>query len=349
VAFFHDNGIFGPTFYESESQPEGIDLPTWQKLNAIRAQESALGFRTLSPLQDSLGDQEEMIEAYNENSATGPVHMSVISAEGEVLALLNLFEFQDTPLLHRTLRECIEGEDTQSGTPVLPNRPPPGAQVSTATDLLLHLVSRFTFPTAELATHEAHIAAADNPVPYWEDAPNEVLRSRVAAPAQDWFTLTTVQWHTLVGTEEARPGDHWAIPAEIASLFHVHFGPPGETWMLESERIDAQSLEAEILSDRAGLRHIRLSGSVRMQQAWWHVDDDEFIEASTLGFLRYDTESDRILDFKMASVDAHYRGASVRPEMDLIYGVALVNLPNPLASATLLPADEAPALPGDQF
>ena len=349
MAFFHDNEIYNPTCYQNDSPPSHIDNSTWQILKDIRVQEIALGFRYSSQLQDTPDDQEELIEAYIENSATGPVHMSVLNTEAEALVLLNLADFLNVRLLQATLREVIEEEGTQSGTAVIPERPPPTAQVNTATDLLLHLVSRFTFPLTQMATHQAHITAGANPAPYWEDAPPDVLQSRVDAPSQDWFTLNAEQWHSLVGTEDSGPGDHWEIPDEIGSLFYVHFGPPGETWTLEADRIESQTMEAEILSQQAGVRDIRLSGSVRMRQAWWHIDDDEFIEAQTLGFVRYDTESDRILDFKMASVDGHYRGRTVRPDLDMIYGVALVDLPNPLASATRHPADESPAPPGDPF
>jgi hypothetical protein len=249
--------------------------------------------------------------------------MTLLDAQGRVGQLLRLEEFLDPVLLATRLTQFADEVGASTGQAVVPPRIPRTARKTQEDDLLLYLVSRFQVTKADQATHEAALAEVQRPPTGWEAAPANVLKNRLAAPAQDWFLLTAQQWRSLVGSATARAGSTWSVPTEAATAIGVHLGPPGETYGFEPRRVESQVLTARLLSAHQGLRTIELNGSLVMAQPWWDHTDDERAQCRVVGLLTYNEGTDRIESFQLASIEARYVGGELRPSLSIPYAIGM--------------------------
>jgi len=107
-------------------------------------------------------------------------------------------------------------------------------------------------------------------------------------------------------------------------LIWKRFYPPTEDNDLANNRIDAQSLRAEVASINADRGQIRLTGSLRMKHPFYHKDDDNFVNATAVGFIDYDVRANRISSLELVTDQASYGAKSQSP-----FGAAVQSISAP--------------------
>jgi hypothetical protein len=174
--------------------------------------------------------------------------------------------------------------------------PEPGA-------LRLHIVARYL----EQKAGKLVITGQGENRGNWSDSPGE-----------DWVTLDRSQWMQFLPRGVAKAGDSWSIDPGVAALLWKHFYPPTEDNDLVNNRIESQSLRAEVVSVSGERGQIRLSGGLKMKHPFYHKQDDNFVNATVIGFLEFEGRPRRISSLKLVTEQASYGAKTALP-----FGVAV--------------------------
>ena len=60
------------------------------------------------------------------------------------------------------------------------------------------------------------------------------------------------------------------------------------------------------MSVKGGVVRARLDGRLRMKHPFYHRDDDNFVEATLLGFLDFESGSGRVVNLQLITTEATY-------------------------------------------
>jgi hypothetical protein len=119
----------------------------------------------------------------------------------------------------------------------------------------------------------------------------------------------------LLPHADLRPADSWELDNEVMASVLTHFYPPTENTDLRKNRIEEQSLQARVESIEKGVMRARLDGKLRMQHSFYHNEDNNFVEASLVGYLEVDIGQKAIRSLQLVTDRARYGGDvnSVQP------------------------------------
>jgi hypothetical protein len=145
-------------------------------------------------------------------------------------------------------------------------------------------------------------------------------------PSQDWIVLSRVEAAKLL--PPARPavavGTAWQLNHEVAAKLLKHFFPPTENTDFEKNRIDQQALYATVEVIEPSSVRARIEGRFRMKHAFYHQDDDYFVDATLVGHMEFEPRSQRVASLRLVTDQATYGEKLGRPHT---FGVAVRSMP----------------------
>jgi hypothetical protein len=212
-------------------------------------------------------------------------------------------------LMERVIRELKVAKGDPLVRPKPPSAPPAGADA-----LVLHVVARYLE------------RRGDKYVPH--DV-KEVLGTRKAhnwanLPSESWVVLSKAQWTKLLPRGDVRLNTSWEPDKGVAANVLKHFYPPTEDTDLAKNRIDEQSLQARVEAIEKGTARARLEGRLKMKHPFYHKDDNNFVEASLIGYLEFDVGKQGIRSLRLVTDNARY-GAGAKGAQP--FGAAVNALP----------------------
>jgi hypothetical protein len=239
--------------------------------------------------------QRIRMETLKAKMSAGTVHVYLLDVDGHPVGSQHVATASKVEELTALLEKTIERLKVPAGKTIVP----PASQSccphkTEAGALVLHLVARNVDRQGG------------------EDVPRKATLGATrsgnwgAYPAEDWIVLDKAEWSRLVPKGPLAPGTTWALDKEVAAKVLRHFYPSTENNDVSKNRIDRQELKATVVSVKDGLARARLDGSLRMKHTFYHRDDDNFVDATLLGFLDIDIASGRVVDLQLISTGATY-------------------------------------------
>jgi hypothetical protein len=239
--------------------------------------------------------------------SAGTVHVYLLDPDGRPVGSQHVAVASKVEELTALLERTIERLKVPAGKTVVPPSSQSAAPRAGAGDLVLHLVAR-------------NVARENG-----KDVPRKAVLGLTrsgnwgAFPVEDWIVLGKAEWSRLVPRGPIAVGMVWDVDREVAAKVLRHFYPSTENNDVARNRIDRQELKATVVAVKGGVARARLDGRLRMKHTFYHRDDDNFVEATLLGFVDIETGTGRIVDLQMMTTDATYgRGR---------FGIALRTVP----------------------
>jgi hypothetical protein len=261
-------------------------------------------------------DQENR-KAGKPGLSVGTVHVYVLTADGKPFDSLHVAEAKPervTAMLKRAVEELKPPRGKPVVQPVVQSRAP----TAKADSLVLHLTARYLAPR--------------NPGNAPKDGEEEFVRLQpalgkaesgqwTALPAEDWIVLERTEWLKLLPPGPVAAGVSWELDRDVGAKLLKRFYPATENNDLTTNRIDRQALKATIVSVKDGVARASIEGNFKMKHAFYPGKaDDNFVEATILGYLDFEGDKPRIRSLKLATDKAAY--AHMR------FGVAVRSVPD---------------------
>jgi hypothetical protein len=196
-------------------------------------------------------------------------------------------------LMKRVIRELKVAKGDPLVRPKPPSAPPAGADA-----LVLHVVARYLERRGdEYVPHDVKKVLGTRRAGNWANLPSE-----------GWIVLNKSQWTKLLPPGAVRLNTSWEPDKAVVANVLKHFYPPTEDTDLAKNRIDQQPLQARVESIEKGVARARLEGRLRMKHPFYHKDDNNFVEASLVGYLEFDVGKQGVRSLRLVTDNARYGG-----------------------------------------
>lgn len=240
--------------------------------------EDYVGKDAIVPAEERKEFQRIYHESLEAKRSCGTVSVYILAPDGQSIDSLvvpkSAVAENCIDLLERNIRKL----GTKPGKPLSAPRPQSAPPQTDADALVLHLTAR--------VDHRGS----------WGEFPSE-----------NWIVLSKAEWAKLLPEAGAKPGTAWDIDAAVAGRLLVYFYPQTENNKIQSNRIDRQSLRATMLDVTEDKYRIRLDVSLRMKHAFYPGrDDNNFVDATLVGFLEIDRAKQSIARLDLVTVQATY-------------------------------------------
>ncbi len=232
------------------------------------------------------------IDAYNliyhtaldEKRSCGSVSTYITAPNGKLLDSAVVSKAIEKDTLLNMLNATVEKLGTKPGDPVVKPHPQSAPPEAPEGALVLYLVARAagTGPTTGGSWHEF--------------------------PSENWIVLNKDRWTKLLPNAKISVGDTWPMDKESAAIFLFYFYPQTEdTKDIPKNRIDEQSLKATVVSIDGATVHARLEGAMKMKHNFYPGrEDNNFVEASLIGYIEFNTVASKIISLKLVTEKATY-------------------------------------------
>jgi hypothetical protein len=225
--------------------------------------------------------------------SSGTVHVYLLDPDGRPVGSQHVAEASKVESLTTLLEQTVARLKVPAGKPLAPPAPQSAAPKAAADALVLHLVARNVVRKGG------------------EDVPHQAVLGTTrsgnwgAYPAEDWIVLSKPDWSRLLPKGAVAPGSTWEPDRDVAARVLRHFYPSTENNDVSKNRIDRLELKATVVSVKGPAARARLDGRLRMKHPFYHRDDDNFVEATLLGFLDFEAGG-RVVDLQLITTDATY-------------------------------------------
>jgi len=233
-------------------------------------------------------------ETLKAKMSAGTVHVYLLDVDGHPVGSQHVAVASKVEELTTLLETTIDRLQVPAGKTIVPPSSQSTAPKAAADALVLHLIAR-------------NVERKGG-----EDVPRKAVLGTTrsgnwgAYPVEDWIILGKAEWSRLLPKGPFAPGMTWEPDREVAAKVLRHFYPSTENNDVSRNRIDRQELKATVVSVKGGIARARLDGSLRMKHTFYHRDDDNFVDATLLGFLDIDTSTGRLVNWQLATTEATY-------------------------------------------
>lgn len=225
------------------------------------------------------------LEAAQAGLSVGTVHAYVLTPAGHPIDSLHVARAAEGNNLQHMLTAAVEKLKTVPGEPLVkptaqaacPVKPSDGS-------LTIHVV--------------AQAQGTDPADGSWQ-----------AFPGEDWVVLKQSDAAKLLPPTAGPPklGDSWDVDRDVAGKILTYFYPQTENNDISKNRIERQELKATIVLVAGHKATARLQGSLRMKHTFYpHREDDNFVDATFVGFLVFDPTTRKIRSLRLATEHAIY-------------------------------------------
>jgi len=230
----------------------------------------------------------------------GTVHAYILAPDGRVSDAMHVDQAAKVERTLAMLEHAVARFKPKAGEPVVKRVPAARAPRTPEHGLVLHLVARYLRKQGdELATliDEAGLGQTNNSS--WQ-----------AYPAENWIVWEHDDVQKLLPRSDVRVGQTWQLDRDVLARVLIHCYPSTECNDPARNRIERQELQATVVSINEGVARARLVGRLRMKHHFYPgQEDDNFVEASLLGYLDYDNTTRRIRELRLVTDEGMYAGA----------------------------------------
>jgi len=187
--------------------------------------------------------------------------------------------------------------------------------------IALHLTARYLVPRR---SSRARQDVEDELVPLDANLGGELSGQWSALPSEDWYVLERDEWTQMLPKARVAVGDTWQADEKITETLLTRFYPTTELNDLNKNRLDERSLKLTAISVEADRVCARIDGRLKMKHPFYPGrDDDNFVNATIIGLIKFDTAKSQIHSLQIVTDRATY-GSSNRPQP---FGVAVQLVP----------------------
>jgi len=222
-------------------------------------------------------------------------------------APLNRPEATDPERMAEKLTRVVRDLKVSQGDPVVRPKPQSPLRESGQADpdsVVLHLTARYVHRKGDdLVRFDTQSVLGSQKGGNWGDLPSE-----------GWIVLSRSEWLKLLPTvdnaptRDIRAGTSWEPDKVVTAKLLNHVFPPTENTDLAKNRIDEQSLVARVESVENGVARARLEGRLKMKHPFYHKDDNNFVNATLIGYLDFELGVSRIRSVRLVTDQATYGG-----------------------------------------
>lgn len=270
----------------------------------------------------SPGEKSEKTRIYHEalkaGMPAGTVCVYLLSSDAHPIAVapLNQRVATDPDQLADLMRKVVEQLNIAKG-PVV-QRPPPSTPTTEPGSLLLQLTARYLERRGnDFVRPDKHAILGTKQGGNWGDL-----------PSQDWIEIDRSDWIQWLPTADllktVRPGTTWEIDGAAVLKVFQHFFPPTENTNFAKNRLDEFSLQVRAESVTEDRVQASLAGKIRMKHPFYHVDDNNFVDATFVGTMEFDRTGPIIRTFRLVTDHATYGSPGNSPQF---FGVAVRSMP----------------------
>ncbi|HEY7326653.1 MAG TPA: hypothetical protein VH592_03370 [Gemmataceae bacterium] len=235
--------------------------------------------------------------------SVGTVHAYILTPEGKPFDSLHVAEAKPDRVI-AMLQTAIDTLKIQNGPVVVEPEAQSTAPTAKPNSLVLHLTARYLAPRQQTNTR---YVGDDEFVPMKPPLGTAKAHSWSAVPAEDWIALERTEWTKLLPAVRVGVGDSWELNREVSAQILKRFYPASENNDLNTNRIDQQALKATVVAIKDGIVQSRIEGSLKMKHDFYPgKPDDNFVDATILGYLDFEQEKPQIRTLKLATEKAVY-------------------------------------------
>lgn len=129
-----------------------------------------------------------------------------------------------------------------------------------------------------------------------------------SVPADSWIVLTKDEWTSLLPAKTSARGAVWDLPPAVLSKVLDQLYPPTENTDVRKNRIERQSVRAELEEIDGNIGRVQLEGSFKMKHPFYHEDDQNYVEADLHGYLEFDISARTLRALRLVTDRATYGG-----------------------------------------
>jgi hypothetical protein len=178
-----------------------------------------------------------------------------------------------------------------------PKRYSPAPRMSDET-LVLHIVARYLERKGDVCVpYDAKAVLGTKNGRNWADL-----------PSQEWVALSRPEWMSLLPRGEVRLDSTWKPSEDVTAKLLRHIYPPTENTDLKTNRVEKLVIQARVESIERGVARARLDGRMRMKHPFYHQDDNNFVEADLVGYVRFNTDKLVVKSLRLVTDHGRYGG-----------------------------------------
>jgi hypothetical protein len=253
-----------------------------------------------APAEDKSEKARIYHDALKAGMHAGTVCVYLVSPDGRPMAVAPANEdlVYDPDRLAGLMLQVVRQLNVVKAEPIVAGAPRSASPRVSAGSLVFHIVARYLERKGDAC------------VPYDVKAVLGTKKGRNWAnlPSQDWVVLSRPEWMSLLPRGEVRVGSTWKPSEDVTAKLLQHFYPPTENTDLKKNRVEKLVIQARVESIERGIARARLDGRMRMKHPFYHRDDDNFVEAGLVGYVRFNTNTREIASLRLVTEDGRYGG-----------------------------------------
>ncbi len=127
-------------------------------------------------------------------------------------------------------------------------------------------------------------------------------------PSENWIVFSRDEGKSILPAGPIKPGLKWDVDQKAAVKWLAKFYPQSEeSGNAERSRIDQYALKATVLTVENGIAFARMEGTLLMKRAFTPGhDDNNFVHATLLGFIHFDTAHREVQTLRLVTTKASY-------------------------------------------
>jgi hypothetical protein len=226
--------------------------------------------------------------------SSGTVHVYVLSPDGEVIDSQHVARASKVEELTALLERAVATLRPEEGKPLVPPACQSAAPSADRDALVLHLTERNL------------VRQGNEYVPVKPALGQNRAGGWGSYAAEDWIVLGKDEWRALLPAGEAKVGTSWDLDQAASAKVLRHFYPSTENNNVATNRIEEQALKATVLAVEGDGVRARIDGRLKMKHTFYHKDDNNFVEATVVGYLEFEPGRKRIRTLQLATDQATY-------------------------------------------